>query len=162
MKDKILKEMESYFGDDQKRINHAKRVLGYAEKIMEKEGGDPDIIYASAILHDIGIHAAGKKYGSTAGKYQEIEGPAIAEHLLAGIGFPADKVFEVKEIIGSHHTPGKINTINFKVIYDADWLVNLGDECNLSDEKRVKNAIDRIFLTQAGKNLAAETYLKNK
>lgn len=160
MKDRILKEMELYFGDDLKRINHAKRVLGYAENIMDKEGGDQDIIIASAILHDIGIHQAEKKYGSTAGKYQEIEGPPIADGILRKIGYPEDKIGEVLLIISHHHTPGVISSLNFKVLYDADWLVNLGDECNLSDEKRIKNAIDKIFLTDTGKNIALETYLK--
>ena len=79
MKDKLIQKMKDVFGDDQKRINHALAVLKYAEQIHAVEGGDAAVVTAAAILHDIGIHQAEQKYGSTAGKYQEIEGPPIAE-----------------------------------------------------------------------------------
>ena len=41
LKDKLTKELEGYFGRDIKRINHAQKVLDYAEKILAelKEGG---------------------------------------------------------------------------------------------------------------------------
>ena len=82
MKDKLIQKMKDVFGDDQKRINHALAVLKYAEQIHSAEGGDLIVITAAAILHDIGIHQAEQKYGSPAGKYQEIEGPPIAEKIL--------------------------------------------------------------------------------
>ena len=128
MKEKLLQAMESYFGRDAKRINHARKVLGWAEQILEKENGDPEIVVAAAVLHDIGIHAAEKKHGSTAGKYQEIEGPPIAEHIMRRIGFPENKLGEVLEIIAHHHSPGIIKTANFKIIYEADCLVNKEEE----------------------------------
>ena len=127
MREELLKEMEEYFGDDQKRINHARRVLGYAEEILEKEEGkgDREVVEAAAILHDIGIHEAERKYGSTGGHYQEIEGPPIAQKILRKINFPDGKIAEVLEIIAHHHTPGKIETVNFNVLYEADRRVNL-------------------------------------
>lgn len=130
MKSLLIKEMEQYFGKDEKRICHAHRVLGYAEKLLEKEGADPEIVYAAAVLHDIGIHAAEKKHGSTAGKFQEIEGPPIAEHILNRIGFPENKRGEVLEIIAHHHSPGIVETVNFKILYEADCLVNKEAEQN--------------------------------
>jgi len=159
MKDKILLEMENYFGKDIKRINHAQRVLSYAEKILEKEGGDREIVEAAAILHDIGIHAAERKYGSTAGKYQEMEGPPIAENILRKIGFPEDKLGEVLQIIAHHHSPGKVNSLNFKILYDADWLVNLKDEYGEMGKNQLARIIEKVFLTKAGKDLAYKTYL---
>ena len=159
MREKLLQEMENYFGRDTKRINHAKRVLEYAEKIIEKENGDREVIEAAAVLHDIGIHAAERKHGSPAGNYQEIEGPPIAENILERIAFPADKTVEILEIIAHHHSPGKVDTLNFKILYDADWLVNLKDEHDISDKERLKTVIDKVFLTPTGKNLAAEIYL---
>jgi len=126
----LLGEMERYFGRDARRINHARRVLGYAEQILSREKGDGEVVTAAAILHDIGIHAAEKKHGSTAGKFQEIEGPPIADHLLRRAGFPEDKIGEVLTIIAHHHTPGIVKTTNFKILCDADRLVNLEDEKN--------------------------------
>lgn len=160
MREKILQAMESYFGRDSRRINHARRVLEYADQILEKENGDREIVVAAAILHDIGIHAAERKYGSPAGKYQEIEGPPIAENILRKLDFPENKIGEVLEIIAHHHSPGKIDTQNFKIIYDADWLVNLNDEYDISDKDRLARVIERVFLTQTGKNLARKVYLE--
>lgn len=54
-----------------KRISHAKGVCAYAEELLKKEVGDPTVVIAAALLHDIGIHEAGKKCGSASGKYQK-------------------------------------------------------------------------------------------
>ena len=120
----LVEEMQDYFGIDHKRINHALKVTQYAEEILAKESGDEDIIIAAAILHDIGIHEAERKFNSNAGKYQEIEGPPIAANILKKINFPADKLDEVLEIIAHHHHPGIIKTKNFKILYEADCRVN--------------------------------------
>lgn len=153
MKELLLKEMESYLGDDQKRINHAHRVLKYAEQILEKERGDRKVVEAAAILHDIGIHEAEKKYGSTAGKYQEIEGPPIAKNILAKLGFPANKIDEVLEIIAHHHSGG-VDTDNFKIIWDADWLVNLQEDLKELDQDKKKRLVEKNIMTEIGKSIA--------
>ena len=159
MKNKLLAAMEAYFGADQKRINHAWRVLRRAEQILEIEPGDRQIVEAAAILHDIGIHAAERKYGSAAGHFQEIEGPPIADKILQKIKFPAEKIPAVLKIIAHHHSPGKVDSNEFKILCDADWLINLGDEHDLADKHRLKRMIDKIFMTRTGKELARQTYL---
>ncbi len=155
----LIQAMEVYFGKDAKRINHAHRVTGYAEELLKEEGGDYLIVIAAALLHDIGIHEAEKKYGSTSGKYQEKEGPPIARQILVRLGFEPDQIGEICEIIAHHHSPGKINSQNFKVLYDADWLVNLRDEYDMRDRTRLSSIIDKLFLTSSGRALAREVYL---
>ncbi|OGC04873.1 hypothetical protein A2276_02800 [candidate division WOR-1 bacterium RIFOXYA12_FULL_43_27] len=126
LKGQIIQAMREYFGNDQKRINHALKVLKYSEELfMERKSGDEDVVVAAAILHDIGIHEAEKKYNSNAGKYQEIEGPPIAKEILENIReFPKEKISEVLDIIAHHHHPRKDETENFKILYDADCRVN--------------------------------------
>lgn len=41
-----------------------------------------NLLESAALLHDIGIKESERKYHSSAGHYQEIEGPAIAKCLL--------------------------------------------------------------------------------
>jgi HD superfamily phosphodiesterase len=158
-KEALVREMEAYFGDDAGRIKHADRVTAYAERLLGQEAGDYSIVIGAAVLHDIGIPQAVKKYGSASGKYQEIEGPPIARKILTGLGFEDGQVEEICEIIGHHHSPGKINTTNFKILYDADWLVNLEHEYDIRDKKKLGNIIERVFLTGSGRALARETYL---
>ena len=45
------------------------------------------ILETAAYVHDIGIKISEEKYNSSAGKYQEIEGPPIAEEMLTKLGY---------------------------------------------------------------------------
>lgn len=159
LKQKLIKELEGHFGDDKKRINHAKRVMHFAEELLKRENGDWHIVIPASILHDIGIKEAEKKYGSSAGHHQEKEGPPIAKRALIKAGFKKEDIDEICEIIAYHHSPGKINTQNFKVLYDADWLVNLKDEVDIKDKAKLRKTIDKIFLTNTGRELAKKIYL---
>ena len=158
----LIRAMEAYFKGDIKRINHAHRVTEYAEELLKQEGGDYPIVIGAATLHDIGIHRAEKKYGSTGGKYQEKEGPPIARRILVRLGFERTQIEEICEIIAHHHSPRRINTQNFKILYDADWLVNLRDEYDIQDRNKLADIIDRVLLTESGKTMAKIIYLRDR
>ncbi|MFP4158974.1 MAG: HD domain-containing protein [Desulfobacterales bacterium] len=162
MKDRIAVEMKKYFGRDFKRIGHATRVARHAEAIAGKEGGDPAVILAAAYLHDIGIHEAEKKHGSTAAKYQEQEGPAIARQIMEKLGADEALIEEVCGIIGRHHHPEEHETLNFRVLYDADLIANIEDKRkeNETDPEQLKKTISKNFLTRAGKQRAEELFLQ--
>jgi hypothetical protein len=127
--DSLIREMKAAFGDDQRRIGHALEVLDHAEQIHAVEGGDPLVIRAAAVLHDIGIRAAERKHGSNAGKFQEIEGPPIARPILEGLGVDAGRTGHILRIIGSHHSAGDVDTPEFRIVWDADRLANISEEC---------------------------------
>lgn len=156
----LMRAMEAYFKADARRINHGHRVTDDAEELLKREGGDYTVVIGASVLHDIGIHQAQEKYGSTSGKYQEKEGPPIARRILTRLGFEQNQIEEICEIIAHHHSPGKIATKNFGILYDADWLVNLRDEYDIQDRNKLTSIIEKVFLTQSGKALAREIYLK--
>ncbi|MDI6784150.1 MAG: HD domain-containing protein, partial [bacterium] len=162
-KNKLLQEMELYFGKETRRIAHAKAVLSFAEQILHNipydKSVNPLVVIGAAVLHDIGIHVCEQKYGSTAGQLQEKEGPPIARAIMEKLGFEERIITEVCDIIGSHHSPGEINTLNFKVLYDADWLVNLKDEVGIEDRPKLPRMINKVFLTEVGKTVAKKIYL---
>lgn len=159
IKEALIDAMVSYFNGDARRIDHARKVTEYAQKLLESERGDYSIVIGAAVLHDIGIHEAERKYGSTSGKYQEIEGPPIAAGMLKELGFNESQISEICDIIAHHHSPGKNNTTNFGILYDADWLVNLKDEYDIQDKERLTRIIEKVFITDSGKILAREIYL---
>lgn len=156
----ILNRMKKYFGADAKRIRHAQDVLGYARELLKKEKGDRDIVIAAAILHDIGIKECERKYNSTSGQLQEKEGPAIARKIMEDLKVSQDAIREICRIIASHHSPGEVDTINFKILWDSDWLVNLKDEYDIKDRKKLEDIIEKVFLTQTGRIKAKKIYLK--
>jgi len=159
VKAELIEAMKAVFGADQKRIHHALAVLGYAEKLLKTESADELTVTAAAILHDIGIQAAERKHGSSAGHYQEIEGPPIARPILIRLGVDADRVDHVCRIIGSHHSARNIDTPEFRVIWDADWLVNIPAEYPGWEPDRLRPIIDKVFKTKTGRKLAEGRFL---
>jgi len=161
LKDRVALEMKRYFGKDFKRIGHATKVARYAERIVKEEKGDPAVVLSAAYLHDIGIKEAERKYQSTEARYQEKEGPIIARELLANLGADQGLIDEVCDIIGHHHHPRDQETINFKVLYDADLIVNLEDKHEgAKSREKLTQVIDKVFLTDSGRELARSVLLK--
>ncbi len=159
--DKLVEEMKKVFAGDEKRIGHTLAVLNYAEQIQMAEGGDPLVVKAAAVLHDIGILQAERKYGSSAGRYQEIEGPIIARGILAKYNLDKAAVEHICRIIANHHSAKDIDTIEFRIVWDADWLVNLPtDFANVSKEK-LQEIIDKTFKTRKGRQIAVESFVKS-
>jgi HD superfamily phosphodiesterase len=154
--------MKKVFGADQKRINHALTVLDYAEKLQIVEGGDPLVVKAAAILHDIGIHAAETKHGSSSGKYQEIEGPPIARAILQNYDLSDETTDHICKIIANHHSAKDIDTIEFKIIWDADSLVNIPEDFAGAGEEKLRQIIDKTFKTCKGRQIAVESFIKTK
>lgn len=158
-KEKFSQAMKRYFDRDVKRIQHALKVARFAEEIARQEGGNPLVVLGSAYLHDIGIHEAEKKYGSSLGEYQEKEGPPIAKDLLKRTGLKAELIDEICDIISHHHHPREEETLNFQILYEADWLVNIEEEGISKDREKLKTLIPKVFKTSTGKKFAKELYL---
>jgi len=159
IKDKLMHDVELLFGDDWKRIDHAKKVMGYVQEILQEEEGDWHILMPASILHDVGIKVAEEKYGSASGHLQEKEGPGVARRLLLKLGMRMEDIEEICEIIAHHHSPGIVKTNNFKILYDADLLVNIEEEGLTKDTSKLKGVVETSFLTPTGKVIAEKTYL---
>ncbi len=161
-RDLLISEMKNVFGDDRRRIDHALAVLSFAETILTVEaldagGGDPLTVKAAAILHDIGIHEAQRKHGSSAGRFQEIEGPPIARSIMAKLGLDEGTIDHVCRIVGSHHSGRDIDTLEFRIIWDSDWLVNIPEEHAGASHEKLQRLADRVFRTKEGRRLAEKS-----
>lgn len=125
----LIRELVNYFGEDNRRIEHALRVLHHADNIIEQQVEcDHEIVIAAALLHDIGIKVSEEKLGYNNGKTQELYGPSEAEKILRSVAFPESKIEAVKKIIGSHHTSISDSLPELSILMQADRIVN-------SDEK---------------------------
>lgn len=153
-----LAMIELYRGDA-KRIQHFCKVHSYAKLIAQAEKVDDKtlfIIEASALTHDIGIHICEEKYGSCGGKLQEQEGPAIAKNLLEELGFDEDVSDRVRFLIAHHHTYDNIDNIDWQILVEADFLVNMYED-GLS-KSSVQNVYNKIFKTDAGKKICKNMF----
>jgi hypothetical protein len=157
--DMLIRDMQETFGTDRRRIDHARAVLEYAEQIRSVEGGDALVIQAAAILHDIGIPEAERKYHSAAGRYQEIEGPPRAARVLRRRGVDEDRIAHVCRIIANHHSARDVDTLEFRVLWDADWLVNLPESGRDASAFDLAARIHRIFKTNTGRETALRLFI---
>ena len=162
LKDRVAIEMKRYFGDDFKRIAHTTRVARYAERIGKEEGADMAVVMAAAYLHDIGIKEAEKRYNSSAAKYHEELGPPVARKILEKLGAKKELIDEVCDIISRHHHPRKQETLNFKVLYDADLITNLEEKHKKEplSKDELKRIIEERLFTESAKRLAREIFLE--
>lgn len=113
---------------DPMRIQHFTKVHSYARLIAQSEGMDPGeefILEAAAYVHDIGIRIAEQKYGYQNGKLQEKEGPAAARELMEPLGFSEEEIKRVEFLVGHHHTYTNIDAMDYQILVEADFLVNL-------------------------------------
>lgn len=156
----IIKKAIDYFGNDTKRINHFMKVYSFAKAIGELEGlsdREQSILEVTAVLHDIGIKNAEVKYNSSAGKYQEQEGPAVAQDILTEFDFDREFVERVKFLIGHHHTYDNIQGMDYQILVEADFIVNIYED-NMQKEA-IENVINKIFVTKAGTEIAKTMFL---
>lgn len=87
----------------------------------------------------------------------------MAREILTRLGADERLTEEVCDIIGHHHQPRQAETTNFKVLYDADLITNLDEAQKESPSPRehLQKIIDKSFLTETGRKVAAEALLKN-
>ncbi|MCD7838728.1 MAG: HD domain-containing protein, partial [Clostridiales bacterium] len=148
-----------YYANDPARIQHYLKVHAFSRLIGRAEGMDPEALYtleAAAYVHDIGIKPAEAKYGSCAGPYQEELGPAEAERMLGALGFEESVIRRVCYLVGHHHTYTNIDGLDYQILVEADFLVNLFEDN--SPKSAVEAAYTKIFRTETGKTFCREMF----
>ena len=153
--------MQDYFGADQKRIDHALQVSLYAEELLSYIDADPVTTLAAAYLHDIGIHEAERKHGSSSGKWQEIEGPPIARKILARLDAGEALAERVEAIVASHHTRNGVDSPEFRVIWDADALVNFAEVLPSKSPEQIEGQLQGHMVTEPGFRIARRIFIKD-
>lgn len=152
--DSLYQEMIAYYSGDAKRIQHFVKVHSFAKLIghMEKVSDEQLVILeAAAYVHDIGIKPSEQIYGDCSGKHQEELGPEPAKIMLEHCGFTSCQIERIVYLVGHHHTYTGIEGIDYQILVEADFLVNLYEEG--SSSQSVKHAYDVIFKTESGKSI---------
>jgi len=156
---KVLEKTLNYFDGDVRRINHLLKVYGFSKHIGELENLDSktqETLEIAAILHDIGIKISEEKYNSSAGSYQQIEGPPIARAILEELRIEEDIIERVCYLIAHHHTYNDILGVDYQILVEADFIVNIYE-----DEVKNESIIsirEKIFRTASGIDLLNSLY----
>jgi hypothetical protein len=158
LKNAAIGGMKDYFANE-RFIDHTLKVLDQAEKISEGEkiGGDflRSVVVLASIYHDIGIPEAVKKHSSMDAPYQEKEGPPVARKLMQGIGVRQDILERVCYIVGAHHTREKVDGVDFQIIWEADFIVNVEEKNIVLNQGELQRALEENTETHTGRHLAS-------
>ena len=144
---------------DPKRIQHFIKVHRFAQLIGVLEGLDAHtqrILESAALVHDIGIRPAEHKYGYQNGKLQETEGPPHARRMLEQLGWEPADIERICYLVGHHHTYTQIDGIDYQILVEADFLVNLFEDD--ATPETIRHARDEIFQTASGIRLCNEMF----
>ena len=155
----IMVRMIAFSDQNHRDINHFMKVHSFARTIGVLEQLDDEtqfILETAAIVHDIACPLCREKYGSTAGKYQEMEGMIIAREFLADTGMTQGEIDRVVYLVGHHHTLHSIDGADYQILIEADYLVN-ADESGYSKDN-IRSFGETYFKTAAGKNLLHALY----
>ena len=131
-KEKIIIEMKEVFKEIPFGIEHTLKVLKNAEDIMNGE--------------NIGEEE------------KEKEGPAVAKEILKKVGYNKN-IDRICFIIGNHHTPSKINGLDFQIQWEADLLENLTVMDKEKEQEKIKKCIGENFKTNTGKRIAYNRFI---
>ena len=115
------------------------------------------VLEVAALVHDIACPLCREKYGSTEGKLQEQEGPALTVEFLRDSGLPEKQIERIAYLVGHHHTLHDIDGLDYQILLEADYLVN-ADESHYPREN-VENMLEKVFRTKTGKQLLKAIYL---
>ena len=110
--------------------------LAYIFSLERKYDLEKDVIYAAALLHDIGRWQQYRR-----GIPHEMASAKMAEEILDDIGFSKSEKEMIIHAISEHRSSGNTEQLS-AVIYDADKIsrncfgCKAEKECNWNDEKK--------------------------
>lgn len=154
-----IEKMLDFYKGNFHDISHFLSVYALAKTIGIQEKLDEHaqlILKLAAIVHDISCPLCRKKYGNTNGKLQELESPPLVKAFFEELSVSADIAERVSWIVAHHHTYTDVNGIEHRILLEADYLVNAGE--NHYSEESICSAYNRIFKTDTGKRLLCSMY----
>ncbi|WP_319756769.1 HD domain-containing protein [uncultured Sphaerochaeta sp.] len=155
----LHEQMFTYERGNPERIAHLTKVHDYARTIGLLEGLDEETLAtleAATLVHDIGIKVSLEKYGNSRGDLQEKEGPPLARDLLTKLDFSSPIIERVAFLVGHHHTYTNIEGIDYQILVESDFLVNLQEK--KTGVEAIRKVYEEIFKTKSGKQFCGEMF----
>jgi len=116
-------------------IEHTRSVVAYGKILLANEGGSPQVVIPSLILHDVGwsrvdfsdfmtAPAEAKKDVDSVHLHMRY-GTQIASDILNDLGWDLTLIQRITSIIAVHDIPEKVMALddhNATLVFEADWL----------------------------------------
>jgi len=160
LRERISFEMKKFWGTHYQRVNHALKVTRYAEKILRMEGGNPLVVIGAAYLHDLGRHEA-EIEGRKSPENGKREGFAMVREILERLAVEKEAILEIGDVIHRLHSPRDEESLNFQILYEADWLARMEERENMEDQRELEERIQSHFKTTTGRHLLREFFSRS-
>lgn len=165
------------FLDTRENEEHTRIACDFAERLLLKECGDPDVVIPAIILHDVGWKSIPEELQLTAygpgekdralNRIHEQEGAGVAEEILEAVNYPRHLIGEITGIVLGHDSRKEAISVNDAIVKDADKLwrysehgVSLGVkrfEMTFPQYlERLRTHLEGWLLTETGKRIARE------
>ena len=165
LKDRVAVEVKRYLKKDFRRIGHAVRMAGYAEKIGKKEKAKLPVVLCAAYLYNISKNIGDK---NAAQKPPEKDNSEIIRAIMEKLGAREELIQEIIHIIGSgsslseYSLPGaslKEDSLEKRILHDAHILA-LIDAYNKEEDADKDSSfcaeLERQLLSSGGKELVKQ------
>lgn len=128
-------ELARPYLDTRGNQEHTEGSLAFAWRLLDAEGGDPDVVIPGVILHDVGwsqvredeqLLAFGPATTRRDLNYRhEEEGAEIAATILTSVGYDPVLTAEIAEIVRGHDNRLTALSLNDALVKDSDKLFRL-------------------------------------
>lgn len=136
---------------------HTQVAHEFALTLLTSEGGDRGVVEPAIILHDIGwsavgqekicgafgVKAEGRERAKQINRIHEIEGASLAREILGSLGYDERLTAKIVEIIERHDSGTTPDSIEEKIVMDADKLWRFSKAGFWREIERQK--VDHVF-----------------
>ena len=82
----------------------------------------------------------------------------VAEELINRLYYQQDVTERVSYLVAHHHTYSNIDGIDYQILVEADFLVNLYE--NQNNKETIQNTYNKIFKTASGRKLCSQMFME--
>jgi hypothetical protein len=148
----LIQEVRDAFGGDSARLTHALKVYHYSKQFVAKEGGNPRVTLAAALL--LGVDASGSEVQGM----DRASSRSRAEEILGRLGADEDTINKVRTLLNTHASQGDLDWTEYRVIRDADTLAELTAEGPGDSPQKLATIIDKRLDTGSAKDMARKLF----
>ena len=145
---RLIQAVKEVFEENPQRLAHALLVFQHAKELLSKEGGDPRVVLAAALLLDVdAADPPPAAEAPTSGTK-----PSTAAKILRGMKLDDETIDQACSLLAACRSGEQLDTTEFALVRDADLLARLTERRGLFDQ--LPSAIQRDLRTQTARKRA--------
>ena len=148
---KLIESLREVAGSEPAILRLSLEILSYADPIQLKEGGDPLVVKAAAILSQL------HKLPSIADEDIDHKRDQFIRDILEKLKINASLVDQISQILAAYQSGHRLDSLEFNILIDSVGLANLKQDLQAGK----KSAGEMAWKTAAAKQLAEEIDNRN-